>query len=196
MIAIQHRSGSRDTNEKPCHERVHVIDPSLGLLNPKNKIISENWKKFKKERFFLSATMDVLLDRLGEAYFGQAKSTHTKNKTCSEISKDAFEFFKSFIRFKSKFKKPTAHGHYRLYEWSRNVHNEWPAKVWNADSCKRLALGTIDFRSLPGIEKKESSTVDNPFFIEVLSSMQKIKKPSLQDVPSWLFICGDEKEQA
>ena len=56
-------------------------------------------------------------------------------------------------------------------------------------------LGVIDFRSLPGIEKKESSTVDNPFFIEVLSSMQKTKKPSLQDVPSWLFICGDEKEQ-
>ena len=26
--------------------------------------------------------------------------------------------------------------------------------------------------------------------------MQKTKKPSFQDVPSWLFICGDEKEQA
>ena len=138
--------------------------------------------------------MDVLLNRLVEAYFEQAKSTHTINKTCSELSEDAFEFFKSFIKHKSEFKKPTAHGHYRPYEWSRNVHNKWPAKVWNADSYKRLALGVIDFRSLPGIEKKESSTVDNPFFIEVLSSMQKTKKPSLQDVPSWLFICGDKKE--
>ena len=169
-------------------KELHAIDPSLGLLNPKNEIISENWKKFKKERFFLSATMDVLLDRPREAYFGQTKNTHAKNKTCSELSEDAFEFFKSFIKHKSKFKKPTAHGHYRPYEWSRKVHNEWPAKVWNADSCKRLVLGVIDFRSLPGIEKKESSTVDNPFFIEVLSSMQKTKKPSLQDVPSWLFI--------
>ena len=76
------------------------------------------------------------------------------------------------------------------------MHNEWPAKGWNADSCKRLELGVIDFRSLPGIEKKESSTIDNPYFIEVLSSMQKTKKPSLQDVLSWLFICKDEKEQA
>ena len=177
-------------------KELHAIDPSLGLLNPKNEIVSENWKKFKKERFFLSVTMDVLLDRLGEAYFGQTKSMHAKNKTCSELSKDAFEFFKSFIKHKSEFKKPTAHGHYRPYEWSWNVHNEWLAKVWNADSCKRLALGVIDFQSLPGIEKKESSTVDNPFFIEVLSSMQKTKKPSLQDVLSWLFICGDEKEQA
>ena len=121
---------------------------------------------------------------------------HTKNKTCFELFEDAFEFFKSFIKHKFKFKKPTAYGHYHPYEWSRNVHNKWPAKVWNADNCKRLALGVIDFRSLPGIEKKKSSTLDNPFFIEVLSSMQKTKKPSLQDVLSWLFICGDEKEQA
>ena len=126
-------------------KELHAIDPSLGLLNPKNEIISEIWKKFKKERFFSSATMDVLLDRLGEAYFGQAKSTHAKNKTCSELFEDAFEFFKSFIKHKSKFNKSTAHGHYCLYEWSRNVYNKWPAKVWNADSSKRLVLGVIDF---------------------------------------------------
>ena len=107
-----------------------------------------------------------------------------------------FEFFKLFIKHKSRFKKPIAHGHYRPYQWSQNVHNKWPAQVWNADSSKRLALGVIDFRSLPGIEKKESSTVDNPYFIEVLSSMQKKKKPSRKDIPSWLFICGDKKEQA
>ena len=104
-------------------KELHVIDPSLGLLNPKNEIISENWKKFK-EWFFSSATMDVLLDRLGEEYFTQAKSTHAKNKTCSELFEDAFEFFKSFIKHKSEFTKPTAHGHFRPYEWSRNVYNE------------------------------------------------------------------------
>ena len=177
-------------------KELHAIDPSLGLLNPKNEIISENWKKFKKEQFFSSATLDVLLDRLGEAYFGHTKSKHAKNKTCSKLSEDAFEFFKSFIKHKSKFKKPTAYGHYCPYEWSRNVYNEWPAKVWNANSCKRLVLGVIDFRSLLSIKKKESSTVDNPYFIEVLSSMQKTKKPSLEDVLSWLFICRDEKGQA
>ena len=80
--------------------------------------------------------MDVLLDRPREAYFGEAKSTHAKNKTCFELSEDAFEFFKSFIKHKSKFKKPVAHGYYHLYEWSRDVHNEWPAKVWNANSYK------------------------------------------------------------
>ena len=51
-------------------KELHAIDPTLGLLNSRNEIISENWKKFKKDRFFSSATMDVLLDRPGKAYFG------------------------------------------------------------------------------------------------------------------------------
>ena len=177
-------------------KELHAIDPSLGLLNSNNEIISENWKKFKKDHFFSSATMDVLLDRPSEAYFGQAKSTHAKNKTCSELSQNAFQFFKSILKHKSKFKTPTVSGHYHPYDYSRNVHKEWPAKSWDADTNRRLALEVIDFRSLPGIEKKENSTVDNPYFVEVISSMRKTKKHALEDVSSWLFICGDEKEEA
>ena len=177
-------------------KELHAIDPSLGLLNSRNEIISENWKKFKKDHFFSSATMDVLLGRPGEAYFGQAKSTHAKNKTCSELSQDAFQFFKLFLKHKSKFKRPTVSEHYRPYDYYWNVHKEWPAKSWDADTNRRLALGVIDFRSLPSIEKKESSIVDNSYFVEVISSMQKTKKPALEDVPSWLFICENEKEQA
>ena len=54
-------------------KELHQIDPELGLLNAKNEIIVENWKKFKTESMFSRATMDVLLDRPGEAYFGKAK---------------------------------------------------------------------------------------------------------------------------
>ena len=63
-------------------KKLHQIDPELGLMNAKNEIIVENWKKFKTERMFSRATMDVLLDRPGEAYFGKAKSVSQKNKTC------------------------------------------------------------------------------------------------------------------
>ena len=66
-------------------KELHGIDPSLGLLNAKNEIISENWKKFKQERFFSSATMDVLLDRPGEAYFGQAKNKRANKHALSSL---------------------------------------------------------------------------------------------------------------
>ena len=59
-----------------------------------------------------------------------------------------------------------------------------------------MLLGVLDFRMLPGVENKESSTVDSPYFKEVMLSLQKRKDPTLKDVPTWLFICGNEKEQA
>ena len=60
----------------------------------------------------------------------------------------------------------------------------------------RMSLGVLDFRTLHRVENKESSTVDSPYFKEVMLSLQKRKDPTLKDVPAWLFICGDEKEQA
>ena len=61
---------------------------------------------------------------------------------------------------------------------------------------ERMSLGILDFRTLLGVENKESSTLDNPYFKEVMLSLQKRKDSALKDVPAWLFICGDEKEQA
>ena len=174
----------------------HNIDPTFGLLNSRNEVISENWKAFKKERLFSSATMDILLERPGEAYFGQAKSTYTKHKMCSKLSHEAYNFFKMFLDHKSKFERPSATAYYRPYELTRSYSIEWPSKSWTEETIKRLSLKVIDFRSLPGVEKKEASTIENPFFFEVLSAMQKTKKPALEDVPSWLFICGDDKEEA
>ena len=55
-------------------KELHQIDPELGFMNAKNEIIVENWKKFKTERMFSRATMDVLLDRPGDTYFRKAKS--------------------------------------------------------------------------------------------------------------------------
>ena len=59
-----------------------------------------------------------------------------------------------------------------------------------------MSLGVLDFKTLPRVENKESSTVDSPYFKEVMLSLQKRKDPALKDAPAWLFICGDEKEQA
>ena len=82
-------------------KELHQIDPKLGLMNAKNEIIVENWKKFKSERMFSRATM--VLDRPGDAYFGKAKSVSHKNKTCVELSPQAFEFFNVFLKHKNNF---------------------------------------------------------------------------------------------
>ena len=57
-----------------------------------------------------------------------------------------------------------------------------------------MLLGVLDFKTLPGVENKDSSTVDSPYIKEVVLSLQKRRDPALKDVAAWLFICGDEKE--
>ena len=61
---------------------------------------------------------------------------------------------------------------------------------------ERMLLGVLDSRTLPGVKNKESSTVNSPYFKEVMLSLQKRKDPALKDDLAWLFICGDKKEQA
>ena len=101
-----------------------------------------------------------------------------------------------FLKHKNNFQKPFAIGFYRSYNDYSNVFRDWPDCIWQDDIVERMSLGVLNFRTLPGVENKESSTVDSPYFKEVMLSLQKRKDPVLKDIPAWLFICGDEKEQA
>ena len=111
-------------------KELHQIDPKLGLMNAKNEIIVENWKKFKTKYMFSRATMDVLLDRPGEVYFRKAKSVSQKNKTCVELSPQAFEFFNVFLKHKNNFQKPSAMDFYCFYNENSNVFKDWPGCIW------------------------------------------------------------------
>jgi hypothetical protein len=111
---------------------------------------------------------------------------------CSTLSEDAFQFFKLFLDHKAQFEKPSAIAHHRPYDIQRNHYSKWLAKSWGEGT---LSLGVVDFRSLPGIEKKDTSTVDRPYFLEVISAMKDTSEPAFIDVASWLFICRDEKEE-
>ena len=152
-------------------KELHQIDLELGLMNAKNEIIIENLKKFKPERRFSRATIDVLLDRPGEVYFGKAKSVSQKNKTGVKLSPQAFELFNVFLKHKNNFKKLSAMGFYRSYNNNSNVFKDWPGCIWQDDIVERMSLEVLDFRTLLGVKNKENSTVDSPYFKEVMLSL-------------------------
>ena len=72
----------------------------------------------------------------------------------------------------------------------------WPENVWTTQTVDRNLLGKIDFRCIPRVLKKENSSIEKPFFFEVLRSMQKTKQPLLEEIKSWLFIVADESDQS
>ena len=92
--------------------------------------------------------MDVFLDMPGEAYFGKAKSVSQKNKTCVELSPQAFEFFNVFLNHKNDFKKPSAVGFYRTYNDNSNVFKDWPGCIWEDGIVEKMSLEILDFRTL------------------------------------------------
>ena len=53
-------------------------------------------------------------------------------------------------------------------------------------------LGVIDFRCIPEVHGRSTTSVDKPYFEAFMKLMSKHGKPMLTDLPAWLFICGDD----
>ena len=186
----------RVKRKKMVKKEFHLIDPELNLINARNEVIVENWRKFKKERCFSSATMELLIERLGEAYFLTSKQVKARNKTAASINPKAATFFKVFLERKMLFTEQTALAYLRPYNIGRNELMNWPENVWTTQTVDRILLDVIDFRCIPGVLEKENSSIEKPFFFKVLRAMQKTKQPLLEETKSWLFIVADKSDQS
>ena len=186
----------RVKQKKMVKKELHLIDPELNLINARNEVIVENWRKFKKERCFSSATMELLIERPGEGYFSTSKQTKARNKTAAMINPKAAKFFRVFLERKMLFTEQIAFAHLRPYSIGRNELMNWPENVWTTQTVDKILLGVIDFRCILGVLEKENSSIKKPFFFEVLRAMQKTKQPLLEEIKSWLFIVADESDQS
>ena len=126
--------------------------------------------------------MDVLLERPGEYFYSESKQTRARSKTTEELDPEAFEFFNLFLEHKNSFVRPSASGFYRSYDIIENEFLDWPRKAYSGTSLPKMALGVIDFQNLPGVDNKDSSTINCPFFVEVMTAFFAAKKPSFDEV--------------
>ena len=53
-------------------------------------------------------------------------------------------------------------------------------------------LRVIDFRCIPGVHGRSTASVGKPYFEAFIKLMSKYGKPTITDLPAWLFICGDD----
>ena len=64
------------------------------------------------------------------------------------------------------------------------------------DTAKRIKLGIMDFRNLPGALEQAASSRCSPYFYNFLSVLGRIDDPWVTEVPVWVWICGDMEAQA
>ena len=77
----------------------------IGLFNAVGTLRPEKWKSFKRDYNITKATMNVLLEQLGEEYFGHAKHIRYKNKKAIDLSPYAAKFFKVFLQKQQEFRE-------------------------------------------------------------------------------------------
>ena len=53
-------------------------------------------------------------------------------------------------------------------------------------------LEVIDFCCILGVQSRSTASMDKPYFKAFMKLMSKHGKPVLTDLPTWLFICGDD----
>ena len=185
----------RVKRKKMVKKELHLINPELNLINARNEVIVENWRKFKREQCFSGATMELLIERPSEAYFSTSKQVKAKIKTETSINPKAATFFRVFLERKM-FTEQTTLAHLRPYSIGRNELMNWHENVWTTQTVDKILLGVIDFRCILGVLEKENSSIEKPFFFEVLRAMQKTKQPLLEEIKSWLFIVADKSDQS
>jgi hypothetical protein len=79
-------------------KELHNLKPRLQLFSTNGEFSQTNWKTFKRNYNVTSATMQVLLEALGEEFFSGAKQMCNKNRAIEELSPYAKQFFNVFLK--------------------------------------------------------------------------------------------------
>jgi hypothetical protein len=74
------------------------LKPRFNLFGANGEFNRSNWRAFKKNYNVTSATMQVLLEALGDKFFSGTKQTQNKNWSIEDLSPYAKEFFNVFLR--------------------------------------------------------------------------------------------------
>ena len=82
------------------------LKPNLQFFKRNGEFLHTKWKAFKRNYNVTAATMQVLLEALGEDFFSNAKQTWNKNRKIEKLSPYAKQFFKVFLKQKKEFVKP------------------------------------------------------------------------------------------
>lgn len=170
------------------------IKPNLQLF--KNGSLDEPaWKKFKADYWVSKESKHVLLDwAIPDSFWTNARATMHRNTPTEDLSPYAIQFFRTFLDVRSKFVQPQANMFFRPFNRGSTLSlGTWPSDAWHLNGSD-VALGIIDFRFLPGYDSRHKYTIDKPFFTEIFKMLESKGRPKLDEIPSWLFICGDEAD--
>ena len=173
--------------------QLHLIRPELGLYTDGNKqFVQTAWKNFKKQFSISKASMCVFLDwGPTDLYYTNQRQTQHRNTPCEDLSPYAKQFFTVFLKRREQFTPPDGEFYFSAFKSNSLMFSSFVSDSWSTMG-RNSKLGIIDFRCIPGVHGRSTASVDMPYFEAFMKLMSKHGKPTITDLPAWLFICGDD----
>ena len=152
----------------------------------KGEVDEANWKTFKQEYKFTSASMAALLREAGEDFLNVKKVKGGRNK---DIPDNALRAFNNFIKEK-KIVRFEGSAHFNPVTIEPLKIKGWPgAEARMAIRTKaggRFPFGMIDFRNIPyGSTERAMS---GPFYDKFITKFVDYGCPRFREVDIWLWI--------
>jgi hypothetical protein len=173
-------------------EELHKLVPEKQIF--KEDVMNEvNWRAFKAEYNFTSASMAALMREAGEDFLKSKMVKNNKNLPLPAHTLLAFSNFikeKKIVSFEGEaFFNPVSLKPLKIQGWP-GVESRKQIRVNAAD---RFPFGLIDFRNIPGHETEGTMSV--PFYGEFMPKFLDYASPRLREVDVWLWIVEDRRAE-
>ena len=80
----------------------------------------------------------------------------------------------------------------RPYDSEKDELTKWLDGDWDEYVKASIKLEIIDFRNIPGILNKDTTSVETPYYTDFLEQLIKQNEPAITDPEAWLWITGDQ----
>lgn len=173
------------------HE-LHKIVPEKKLI-VKDEVDQENWKAFKQEYKFTSASMSALIREAGEDYLRSKMVKGGKNRELPEHTARAFLNFvkeKRIVTFEGG-------AHFNPVKVDPVKILGWPGvesrKAIRVKAKDHFPFALIDFRNIPGSE--DEGTMSALFYEGFMAKFNEYASPRLREIDIWLWIVEDRRAE-
>ena len=167
-----------------------VPDMKLFLDGEVNQV---QWRAFKAEYKFTSASMTALMREAGDDYLKSKMVKSGKNRVLPEFTERVFANFikeKKIVRFEGE-------AHFNQVTLEPLKIQGWPGvesrKAIRLKAKDRFSFAIMDFRNVPG--SSFEGTMSTPFYTPFLSKFTEYASPKLREPEVWLWIVEDRRAE-
>lgn len=173
-------------------QELHKLVPDMNIFVD-GEVHPTNWRTFKVEYKFTSASMAALIREAGEDYLKSKMVKGGKNRALPEYTTRVFANFvkeKKIVNFEGD-------AHFNQVVIEPMKIQGWPGveprKAIREQTKGRLTFAIMDFRNIPGSSFEGS--MSTPFYEPFLSKLVEYASPNLREPEVWLWIVEDRRAE-